>query len=137
MTEHPYLTPESEPYWEGLKNGKLLLQRCGSCGAFRHYPRPVCPHCFSMEHGWSEASGKGRLHSWTISHHAFRKDWVEELPYTLAIVDLPEGVRMQARLRDVPPESLRIGLPVRLRLRIVDEEVALPEFGPEEQPAPD
>ena len=49
--ERPMPTPtrESQPYWDGLREGKLMLQHCASCGKVRHYPRPVCPHCFSME----------------------------------------------------------------------------------------
>ncbi len=49
--ERPLPTPtrESQPFWEGMREGRFMLQHCAACGKVRHYPRPVCPHCFSME----------------------------------------------------------------------------------------
>ena len=47
VPERPLPTPtrESQPYWDGLRAHKLMLQHCAACGKVRHYPRPVCPHC--------------------------------------------------------------------------------------------
>jgi len=134
MSADPYLKPEpeptreSKPYWDGLNEGRLLLQRCAACGRVRHYPRPVCDACHSMEVEWSQASGRGRVHSWTVAHHAFNPAFKRELPYVLAIVDLEEGVRMNAQLRGVDAAALRIGLPVELRFERVREGLTLPYF---------
>jgi uncharacterized OB-fold protein len=62
----PEPTRDSKPYWDGLKEGRLLLQQCAACRKIRHYPRPVCDTCYSMEVAWIEASGRGRVHSWTV-----------------------------------------------------------------------
>jgi uncharacterized OB-fold protein len=101
MTEAPLPTPtpDSLPYWEGLRAGRLVLQRCGACGVVRHYPRPVCASCFSMAVDWIEASGRGIVHSWTETHHAFLPSLAADLPYVLVTADLDEGVRLLARLR--------------------------------------
>jgi uncharacterized OB-fold protein len=37
------------------------------------------------------ASGRGRVHSWTVAHHPFHPGFKEELPYIVAIVDLEEA----------------------------------------------
>jgi uncharacterized OB-fold protein len=125
----PEPTPDTQPYWDGLKDGRLMLQSCGSCGRVRHYPRPVCPHCYSMDVRWVEAKGRGKVHSWTITHHAFHPGWKGELPITLVTVDLEEGVRMQAELRGPVPEgALKIGAPVRIAFNPVTPEVTLPVF---------
>jgi len=125
----PEPTPDTQPYWDGLKAGKLMLQACASCGKVRHYPRPVCPHCWSLETRWSEASGRGKVHSWTISHHAFHPGFKPDLPYTLLTVDLDEGVRMQAQLGGPAPSGgLKVGLPVRIAFVPVTEDVTLPAF---------
>jgi hypothetical protein len=79
-----------------------------------------------MEVEWVEASGRGKIHSWTITHHAFHPGVREDLPYTLATVDLEEDVRMNAQLRGVPAETLRIGLPVRVTFETVKEGLTLP-----------
>ena len=41
----PSPTRESQPHWDGMREGRFLLQHCAACGKVRHYPRPVCPHC--------------------------------------------------------------------------------------------
>ncbi|OJW23681.1 MAG: hypothetical protein BGO51_03810 [Rhodospirillales bacterium 69-11] len=103
-----------------------MLQKCAGCGTIRHYPRPMCPSCHSMDSTWVEASGRGVVHSWTITHHAFHPGVRDDLPYTLATIDLAEGVRMNAQLRGVAPEMLRIGLPVRVKFETVKEGLTLP-----------
>jgi len=123
----PEPTPDTQPFWDGLKAGKVMLQSCADCGKVRHYPRPVCPYCHSMQARWREASGRGQVHTWTIAHHPFHPGFKADLPYTLVTVDLEEGVRMQVQLRGAAPEGgLRIGLPVRIAFEPVTKDVTLP-----------
>ncbi len=124
----PEPSPDTEPYWAGLRAGKLKLQCCAACGKVRHYPRPVCPYCHDMGVRWIDASGKGTLHTWTIAHHAFHPGFKGDLPYTLATVDLAEGVRMQAQMRGVDSTKLRIGLPVKVVFENATEDLTLPVF---------
>jgi uncharacterized OB-fold protein len=126
----PHPTVDTEPYWDGLHAGKLMLQACGDCGKVRHYPRPVCDACWSMAVTWVEASGQGHVHSWTVTHHAFHPGFMPELPYTLVTVDLAEGVRVNARLRALQPGELRVGLPVKIGFERVTEDVTLPVVQP-------
>jgi uncharacterized OB-fold protein len=111
---HPLPNPESQPYWDGLKERRLMLQQCGECGTIRHYPRPVCDHCFSMEVEWVEASRRGTVHSWSESHHPFHPSFKADLPTMFVTVDLEEKVRLVGILRD-PEATLRVGLPVEIR----------------------
>ena len=134
MAEYTKLVPtptaDTQPYWDGLNEGRLRLQCCADCGKLRHYPRPVCDACFSMNSTWKDASGNGRVHSWTVTHHAFHPGWKADLPYTLVTVDLDEGVRMQAQLRRLDASELRIGLPVRVAYEKATEGLTLPVFEP-------
>ncbi len=126
----PQPTADTQPYWDGLNARKLRLQRCGDCGKVRHYPRPVCDACYSMRAEWTDASGRGRVHSWTTTHHAFHPGFRPDLPYTLLTVDLDEGVRMNAQLRGLDPAELRIGLPVQVDFEQATDTVTLPVFVP-------
>ena len=92
----PEITSENKPYWDGLHEGRLMLQRCADCGKIRHYPRPVCDGCWSMKVEWVQASGLATIHSWTISHHPFHPSFKADLPYALATVDLEEEAGGQA-----------------------------------------
>ena len=90
-------TDVSRPFWEAARDGRLMLQRCAQCGVLRHYPRLLCNHCYAEAVVWHEASRRGTLHSWTVSHHAFHPSFKSELPYTLVTVDLEEGPRTLGR----------------------------------------
>lgn len=103
-------SPLSRPYWEAAAQGRLVLQCCRQCGKVRHYPRLLCDACHSRDVDWTTASGQGRIHSWTISHHAFHPAFAAQLPYALVTVDLAEGVRALGRWAG---GDLRLGAPVR------------------------
>ncbi|MDA0340646.1 MAG: OB-fold domain-containing protein [Proteobacteria bacterium] len=110
---YPLPNPDSQPYWDGLRDRRLMLQQCADCGTIRHYPRPVCDQCYSMEVDWTEASRRGTVHSWSVSHHAFHPSFKADLPTTFVTVDLEENVRLVGILRD-PEVTLSIGMPVQV-----------------------
>lgn len=122
----PDPSQDSKPYWDGLLQGRILIQQCDGCGRFRHYPRPVCPHCYSMDLQWVEAEGTGTVHSWAVSHHAFHPAYKKDLPVTFVTVDLPEGARLVAPLRGNGADRLALGAPVLLGVEQVDNDLALP-----------
>lgn len=126
----PEITSDNRPYWDGLAEGRLMLQRCAECGKIRHYPRPVCDGCWSMNVEWVQASGLATVHSWTISHHPFHQGFKAESPYVLVTVDLEEEVRLNAQARGIDATSLRIGLPVRIGFEQVTAEITLPVIVP-------
>tara|TARA_R110002167_G_scaffold37577_1_gene117733 strand:- start:193 stop:594 length:402 start_codon:yes stop_codon:yes gene_type:complete len=125
----PSPNEDTKPYWDGLKEGRLLFQKCGDCGTIRHYPRQVCENCFSMEVDWIESSGNGKVHSWTVSQHAFHLSFKGDLPMTFVTVDMDEGVRVVAQLRgkDVAPT---ISMPVRIAFERQDDDLTVPVFYP-------
>jgi hypothetical protein len=84
-----------------------------------------------MEVEWADASGKGTVHSWTVSHHAFHISFKRDLPITLALVDLEEGVRLNCQLKGVDPEDIRIGLPVRVGFEDLTDDVTVPVAFPD------
>jgi uncharacterized OB-fold protein len=124
----PSPTPDTQPYWDGLQQGRLRLQCCADCGKIRHYPRPMCDSCWSMNVNWVDAAGHGTVHSWTITHYAFHPGFKGDLPYILLTVDLPEGVRMNAQARGIDTAKLRVGLPVKLVYDAVKQDLTLPLF---------
>jgi hypothetical protein len=124
----PAPTRDSQPYWDGMREGRLMLQHCAACGKVRHYPRPVCPHCFSMESKWEEAPLGGKIHTWTVCHHPFNFFFKQAAPYVVALVDMDAGVRVNAPLRGVAEKDLEIGAKVRLAFEPVTKDVTLPYF---------
>jgi len=69
----PVADAESQAFWDGCKEGKLLVQRCKQCGRFRWPPAAVCPDCYSDEVAWEPVSGRGHIHTYVVAHRAFHK----------------------------------------------------------------
>ena len=126
------ITPEAKPFWDGLREQKLLLPRCGACGHVFFYPRAVCPRCHARDIGWIQASGRGTLHAFEIAHQVFNKAWKIKPPYVLAMVELAEGPRLMTNLVNVEPDPkvITCDMPVRVVFSKLTEEITLPLFEP-------
>ena len=129
----PVPTPESQPYWDGLKEHKLMLPTCDPCGPF-FYPRPFCPEpgCFSWDIDWTEASGKGKVHTFVISHQPIPPYNTPENapPYVIAVIELDEGPRMMSNLIIDDPYETQVDMDVEIVYDDVTDEVTLPKFKP-------
>ncbi len=127
----PKPTPETLPFWEGTRQGKLRLQRCSACTRHYFYPRPLCPHCMSRRVEWVDASGRGKVHTYVISMRPGRSAPLPA-PYVIAIVELDEGPRMMSNLVDVEPtpEAIRCDMPVEVVFVPISDEITLPRFRP-------
>ncbi|MFQ5933394.1 MAG: Zn-ribbon domain-containing OB-fold protein [Dehalococcoidia bacterium] len=127
----PQPTPETKPYWDGLKEHKLMIQRCLDCQNAYFYPRPLCPRCFSRNVEWFQASGKGKLYSFVINHRP-APGFEEDVPYVIAVIELDEGPRMLSNLIGIEPDpdKIKCDIPVRIEYEDVTDEVTLPKFRP-------
>jgi hypothetical protein len=126
------LTPEAKPYWDGLREGKLMLPRCSACGKPFFYPRVLCPHCGSRDVAWMQASGRGTLHSFAIAHQSINRAMKVPPPYILAMIALEEGPRMLTNLINVAPDpkGLRCDMPVRVVFSKLTDDVTIPLWEP-------
>jgi uncharacterized OB-fold protein len=115
--------PETATFWEGVARGELWLRRCPSCGKAHHYPRSICPFCFTPDTTWERASGKGTIYSYSVTKGA-------EGPYALAYVTLAEGPTIMTNLIDCDPDALKIGQPVTLAPGPADGGPPVPMFRP-------
>jgi uncharacterized OB-fold protein/acyl dehydratase len=126
----PAMNADTAFFWEGLREGRLLLSACGGCGALCHPPETVCPACGSPEWKRVASSGRGAIHSYVIAHHPSIPPF--RYPHPVALVDLEEGVRIVAELAGVAPDAIRIGMPVRAVFEAAapDDDVVVPRFRP-------
>jgi uncharacterized OB-fold protein len=124
----PLITPDTAFFWAGTAVGELRIQRCESCGTLRHPPGPCCPACGAMNRGYVVAAGTGEVYSYVVHHHPPVPG--KRLPVVVALVELPEGVRMVGEMPGVRPDQVRIGLPVQATFVRVDEDLTLPAWRP-------
>ncbi len=126
----PVVQPWSEAFWEGAREGKLLLQHCKSCGAMIFYPRKFCPECWSAEIGWKEASGRATIYTFSTAYDMVEPRFWTDIPYTIAYVDLKEGPRMMTRIVECAPADIKIGMEVEVVFHKLDDKFFLPYFRP-------
>ena len=91
----------------------------------------MCDVCFSLDDEWFTASGRGRVHSWTVCHHAFHRGFAVVTPYVLLTVELDDGVRMVAPLVEalVEPDASRLAIEQPVILDYQDQDdITLPRF---------
>jgi uncharacterized OB-fold protein/acyl dehydratase len=122
----PVISPDTSFFWAGTAAGELRIQRCGGCGALRHPPGPMCPVCGAARPQYLVAAGTGEVYSYVVHHHPPVPG--RALPIVIALVALPEGVRMVGELLGVSPERAAVGLPVKVAFVRVDEQLTLPAW---------
>ncbi len=121
----PVINDDVAFLYEGFSENQLRIQRCRDCNTLRMPPCPSCPHCRS--HSWDTitASGRGRIHSFTVLHHPPIPPW--ESPHPVVLADLEEGVRFLASLTG-DSADLAIDMPVEIEFLALEDGFVLPAF---------
>jgi uncharacterized OB-fold protein len=101
----------SAPYWEGLRQNRLLVQRCGHCGTWQFGPEWLCHHCHAFDPEWTEVEPRGHIFSWERVWHPSHAALKHHGPYIAVLVELPQagGVRMVGNLLGDPMQDVTIG----------------------------
>ncbi len=126
----PVPDPDSRAYWQGLKDGRLLLQHCGDCGHVQLYQQAICRRCGSEALEHRAASGRGVVHSFSVVHRAPGPAFKQDTPYAVLLVELAEGPRMISSLVDADPMAVEFDMRVELVCDRIGDEVVLPRFRP-------
>lgn len=119
---------DTEAFWAGLRDGKLLLQHCRDCDAVQYYQQAMCRTCGSDHLEHRPASGRGKVHAFSVVHRAPGPAFKDETPYAVVLVELEEGPRMISRLIDSDLATIDFDLDVELVCVPVDGHIALPYF---------
>ena len=107
----PALTPFNRAWFT---SGTLAVQHCPSCDLLQHPPEELCHRCSRFDLGTRVLAPTGRVHSFTVVHHAASPHLSEEVPYTVVLVGLDDApdVRVIGDLVSDDPGEVHIGLPV-------------------------
>ena len=126
----PVPDERSGPFFDGARDGRLMLQHCTACYRWSFPVRERCPHCFAARLEWRPASGRGSLYTYTIMHQVMHPGFASAAPYNIAQVDLDEGVRITSNIVGVDNTALRIGMTLEAVFEEVGENVRIPNFRP-------
>ena len=122
----PVENHDSKHYWQGLRDGKLLIQQCSDCQTFRHPPQPMCEACQSLKWQSVESARTGTIYSYTSIHYPEIPPF--DYPNSIVLVDMDEGVRIAAQLSGTRHDEIPIGARVIASIEEVQEGLSLPIF---------
>jgi uncharacterized protein len=120
----PAMNPGDEPYFQAAAEGKLLLKKCNDCGEVHHYPRALCPFCWSSKVEWIQAQGTGEIYTYSVTRRG------TPIPYCIAYVTLEEGPRMMTNIVDCDLDSIKIGQRVKVTFKKTEGGASVPCFVP-------
>lgn len=99
-------------YLDYIAEGKFMIQRSKSTGAYVHYPRTLNPGTGEADLEWVEASGEGTVYATTVNRQRPEKGG----DYNIALIDLKEGPRMMSKVVGIEPTEVKIGMKVRAKI---------------------
>lgn len=104
----------SAPFWKGLIEGRLLVQRCHHCSTFQFGPEWICHACHEFDPGWVEVRAEGTIFSWERAWHPSHPAVRDDVPYIAILVELRDtgGVRLVGNLLGDPKQAVHIGAKV-------------------------
>jgi uncharacterized OB-fold protein len=132
IPEIPLLRPridyDNQGFWEGIKQHRLVFQKCKTCGLIIHRPRPMCPRCNAMDMEWAPSTGEGHIYSWVNFVYVNAAYPGIKVPYIVALAEMLEGVRLVANMHDITREEIFVGMPVEVVFEDIADDLTLPRF---------
>ena len=121
--------PVMRPFWDGAREGRLMLQRERGSGVLHWPPKPL----YWKGGGrleWFAASGRGRVYSYVVAHEPFLPAFRHLLPHVMVLVEVAEGPRLVGYMVRCPPAEMAFGMPVGVVFERLTERVTLPVWEP-------
>lgn len=119
---------DSAEYFAAAAEGRLVFQKCNDCGAVQFPPRHHCTTCWEADLAWVDASGKGKVETFTIVRRAPLPIFRDKVPYVVASVIVEEGPRMITNIVGDGALDVQIGDAVSVSFEPSTEGETLPVF---------
>jgi uncharacterized OB-fold protein len=120
----------SRPFWDAVKERRLMIQRCGSCGYYNHPPRRFCDACLAQDLRFEQVSGRGAVYTFTVMHQRDVAGFEEDAPFINIVVELAEQPQllMVCNLPIADLAKVSIGAAVQVDFEDRGEGTVVPEF---------
>ncbi len=128
----PVPQPESEFYWQKLREHEIWLRHCTTCNHTYFYPRDFCPRCFSRATEWIKSAGRATLYTFAIVYKGGLAAFKENLPYIAALVELEGSARIPTNLVEIEPDPAKVKIGMDLEPVFIElvEGITLLHFRP-------
>ena len=105
---------KTEEFVTYLEQGEVMTTRCKECGTYYFPPKMDCPRCLLSDVEWVKIDNEGKLVTYTVVHYG-PSGFEDEAPYTLAIGDFGEGLRIFGRLdKDIEESDIKPGMGLKM-----------------------
>jgi uncharacterized OB-fold protein len=132
----PSRSPETDPFWDACNRNVFLVQRCRTCRKTQYHYRAICAHCWSSDLEDIEASGRGKVWTYSVVRRNRSPVFAEKVPYVVALVELEEGVAVFGNIVECDPDVVTIDQDVTLAFTVAEDGQHIPVFRlAEAQPA--
>ena len=122
------VTRDSAFFWEAARREQLVGQRCQACGKLRQPPRPMCPHCNSIEREEQVLSGRGTVYTWVMPRYPVIPG--HEEGRIVVVINLEEGIRMVSNLCEIAYEDVTRDMAVEVFFEEAQNGFKIPLFRP-------
>ena len=128
----PVADIDTEAFWAGCKEHKLIVPKCANCGKYLFPPGPMCPECQSTKFENEEVEGKGVVDSWVVVCYSPNPEFAGDTPYLVIMVELdaPKRIMLCGNIKECKNEEIYAGMPVEVVFDDVTSEVTLPQWKP-------
>lgn len=126
--QQPPVSPAAEPFWDATRSCTLVIQWCRACEQAIHFPREACPACLGTDLEFRPAAGTGTVHAVSVMPAPGNAGMAGRAPYAVALIDLPEGVRLLSNIVGDGSLDAAIGAPVRVAWEPLADGRHLPVF---------
>jgi len=124
----PQPSIETEPFWAGVQERKLLMPRCDACGTISFPPTVACGTCERTAFTWTEMVGNGKIYSFVVYHRVYHPAFKDKVPYVVAVVELDEGPRIISNIVNLPVSEVTCEMPVRVVYEDQRDGFLIPKF---------
>jgi uncharacterized OB-fold protein len=117
QTDKPVPIPgeADRPYWDALRERRVVFPRCTACGTLTQRLPMVCGNCQGESFEWAQVSGRGAIYTFSIARQTWVPAFRGELPYVVVAVAVAEQSALMVTTNlvgDYELEELDLGLPV-------------------------
>ena len=126
--QQPPISPAAEPFWDATRSTELVLQWCRRCERAIHFPRESCPSCLGADLEFRPAAGTGTVYARSEMPVPGNPGMAGRAPYVVALIDLPEGVRLLSNVVGDGAADVAVGDAVRVAWEPLADGRHLPVF---------
>lgn len=107
----PVASELDQPFWAGLRENELRLQRCSACNRFQWGPEHICHRCLHDDLIYAAVPADGIIYSYERVWHPVHPALKSQGPYLVVLVSLPQAddVRLVGNLLGDAEQPVQIG----------------------------